>query len=38
MQRLRVALKVEEKDEFKAHSRTNFRKYIARDLLPIVFP
>jgi hypothetical protein len=35
---LRVELKVEEKGEIKAHSGTNFGKYIARDLLPNVLP
>jgi len=38
MQCLRVELKVEEKGEIKAHSGTNFGKYIARDLLPNVLP
>ena len=38
MQCLRVELKVEEKGEIKAHSCTNFGKYIARDLLPNVLP
>ena len=38
MQCLRVELKVEEKGEIKAHSCTNFGKYIARDPPPIVFP